>query len=59
MNTSRTAYEPRITERMPDLLDALNRAYQWFGLSAEDARAATFADAEILFSEPVILGTAT
>jgi hypothetical protein len=47
MKVSSTEHEPPSTNGLPEFLAALDRAYRLIGLTAEDARAATFADAEI------------
>lgn len=53
MNTTNTANEPRFAGGLPEFLDALEGLYQRIGLRPDDARAATFADAEIFVPEPV------
>ena len=52
MNATHTATEPRFAGGWPEFLDALDRIYRLIGLTDDDARAATFADAEIFVPEP-------
>lgn len=59
MNTTKPTREPRIQGGLPELLEALYKIYQRIGLSVEDARAATFADAEIFAPHPAWPGGPT
>jgi len=52
MNTNNTAPEPRFEGGLPEFLAALAGIYRCIGLEPDDARAATFADAEIFVAEP-------
>ena len=52
MNATNTATEPRFTGTWPEFLDALDRIYRIIGLTDDDARAATFADAEFFVPGP-------
>lgn len=52
MNATCTATEPRFAGGLPEFLEALNRLYRGLGLEPDEARAATFADAEIFVPEP-------
>lgn len=58
MNTTNTANEPRFSGGLPEFLEALDRLYRSLGLRPDDARAATFADAELLLPEPAETGLA-
>jgi hypothetical protein len=53
MNNTMTPCDLRPAAGLPEFLDALDRTYQFFGLSAEAAHAATFADAETFAPEPL------
>ena len=53
MHTNNTAPEAGFLGGLPEFLAALDRIYRLIGLEPDDARAATFADAEIFVPEPV------
>ena len=53
MNNSNQAPDLRFPGELSQFLDALNQLYRCLGLQPEDARAATFADAEIFVPETV------
>ncbi|MCU0786923.1 MAG: hypothetical protein MUC91_01825 [Verrucomicrobia bacterium] len=52
MNTNDTTAERGFPGGLPEFLAALDGIYRCIGLEIEDARAATFADAEIFASDP-------
>ena len=52
MNTNDTIPERGFPGGLPEFLAALDGIYRRIGLGIEDARAATFADAEIFISDP-------
>jgi len=52
MNTNDRAAELRFAGGLPEFLAALDGIYRCLGLGVDDARAATFADAEIFVPEP-------
>ena len=52
MNATNTPTETRFAGTWPEFLDTLDRIYRLIGLTDDEARAATFADAEIFVPEP-------
>ena len=52
MNTTLEGSETRFAGGLPEFLAALERLYRCLGLGLDDARAATFADAESFAPEP-------
>ena len=54
MNTTKTALEAGVEGGLPEFLERLDRLYRCIGLEPEDARAATFADAEIFVPTPAV-----
>jgi len=53
MNAIDGRLDTRFPTALPDFLEALSRLYRCIGLTPENARAATLADAESFAPEPV------